>query len=167
MRTRMRVLLAIAIVALLFLPVPDSMAVEPPAPGKEVSQLEQLRWMVGSWAGDDGGVHSEEQWTTPSGGVMLGLHRDVGSQGKAFFEYLRIVESESGVVYVAQPLGRPPTEFALREIEEGRVVFENAAHDFPQRIIYRVGPDEELVARVEGEVSGEPRSSEWHWKKSE
>jgi hypothetical protein len=121
--------------------------------------------MVGSWAGTDEGVHSEELWIAPSGGVMLGLHRDVGAEGKAFFEYLRIVESRSGVVYVAQPLGRPPTDFKLTEIEPGRVVFENPGHDFPQRIIYRAGPDGELVARVEGEVSGELQSSEWHWKR--
>jgi hypothetical protein len=124
-------------------------------------------WMAGSWSGVDGEVASEELWTAPKGGVMLGLHRDVGPAGAAFFEYLRIEERPGGLVYVAQPMGREPTEFTAVETTARQVVFENLEHDFPQRIIYRLDEEQRLVARIEGERDGRMRSSEWRWRRDE
>jgi hypothetical protein len=48
----------------------------------------------------------------------------------------------------------------LKELAPGRVVFENAAHDFPQRVIYR-RDGERLVARIEGRLRGEARGRDW------
>lgn len=98
----------------------------------------------------------------PDGGLLLGLHRDVRASGRTFFEFLRIEESDSGLVYVAQPLGRPPVRFPLLTIGESEVVFENAAHDFPQRIIY-TREDNVLRARVEGTIDGTGRVESWEW----
>jgi hypothetical protein len=126
-----------------------------------------LSWPAGHWAGSEEDVSSEEWWTSMAGGVMLGLHRDVSRSEQAFFEYLRIVEREDGIVYIAQPLGRPPTEFSLKEVGKEHVVFENSTHDFPQRIIYRVSRQGSLVVRIEGEVDGEERSSEWQWRRTQ
>jgi hypothetical protein len=54
------------------------------------------------------------------------------------FEYLRIVERDGGLVYVAQPGGGSPTEFALTELDNQRAVFVNPRHDYPQRIVYEL-----------------------------
>ncbi|MDH3253831.1 MAG: DUF6265 family protein [Acidobacteriota bacterium] len=137
-----------------------------PDPGKPAeSLLSTLHWLAGRWEGTEGEVRSEETWTAPAGGLMLGLHRDVRSNESAFFEYLRIVEVERGLVYMAQPLGRPATEFRLQEIGERHVVFENPEHDFPQRISYRRDLDETLVVRIEGESGGDTKSAEWRWSR--
>lgn len=139
---------------------------DPPA-GEEAPSLMDLSWIAGHWSGSEEDVSSEEWWTNPLGGMMLGVHRDISPNGRTFFEYLRIVEANSGLVYIAQPLGRPPTEFSLKEVGKEHVVFENAAHDFPQRIIYRVSRQGSLVVRIEGEVDGEERSSEWQWRRTQ
>ncbi|HUP96383.1 MAG TPA: DUF6265 family protein, partial [Usitatibacter sp.] len=66
--------------------------------------------------------------------------------------------------YLASPGGRAPVEFKLAELGDKRVVFENLAHDFPQRIIYWMeGP--KLAARVEGNVKGQARSEEWRFSR--
>jgi hypothetical protein len=45
------------------------------------------------------------------------------------------------------------------------VVFENATHDFPQRVIYwKEG--EVLAARIEGTLRGKERSEEWRFKRA-
>lgn len=41
-------------------------------------------------------------------------------------------------------------------------IFENAAHDFPQRVITR-RCDAVLGARSEGTVGGKPRSQDWRY----
>jgi len=127
------------------------------------ASLDDLLWMAGSWEGSTGDVAMEEIWTEPRGGVMLGLHRDVPSDRPAFFEYLRIEQRESSVVYIASPRGKGATEFILVSADAAGVVFENRLHDFPQRIIYR-RRGELLIARVEGDVSGDLRVEEWQWR---
>ena len=53
-------------------------------------------------------------------------------------------------------------------IEQGeqRVVFENAEHDFPQRIIYWMTKDGSLHAKIEGSLGGKPASEEWTWRRT-
>jgi hypothetical protein len=126
------------------------------------ASLADLAWMAGSWSVTDGGKTSEEHWTRPAGGLMLGVHRDV-SGAAAAFEFLRIEESAGTITYLASPQGRPATPFALVESTAQRAVFANPDHDFPQRILYwREG--ESLCAAVEGPMNGQNVSEKWCWK---
>ena len=104
----------------------------------------------------------EEFWTTPGGGIALGLHRDVFPDGTSFFEFLRVVNTERGLAYIASPRGAGTTEFMLVRLDGQSAVFENMEHDFPQRIIYRREGDQ-LTARVEGQVNATTTASEWVW----
>jgi hypothetical protein len=74
----------------------------------------------------------------------------------ASFEFLRIVERDGGLVYIAQPGGRPPTDFVLTSIAPKTATFENRAHDFPKMIRYTLRADGVLEARVsDGGEKGE------------
>ncbi|HAH52596.1 MAG TPA: hypothetical protein DCL80_15590 [Balneola sp.] len=95
--------------------------------------------------------------------MMLGVHRDVNENGRSSFEYLRIMRTREGIVYVASPGGKLGTTFTMIENIDQKVVFENLDHDFPQRIIYSRSGDT-LTARIEDE-SGE-KSMEWVWTKT-
>ena len=64
---------------------------------------------------------------------MLGVSRTVKTDKMVAFEYLRLVERDGGLVYVAQPGGRSPTEFVLTELDHQRAVFVNPRHDYPHR----------------------------------
>jgi hypothetical protein len=119
-------------------------------------------FMTGSWASVAGGVKMEEHWTSADGGVMLGTHRDIRSNGKVAFEFLRIEKRDGVLAYVAQPGGRPPTVFPLKSLTMSRVVFENMKHDFPQRILYW-RDNLNLCARVEGTMNGKEESEQWCW----
>lgn len=112
--------------------------------------LEGLRFLSGKWTGESGKAVIEEHWTEAAGGMMLGLSRTIVSGKAVAFEYLRIEARADGVFYVAQPNGRPPTEFKLIRVEAGEAVFENPQHDHPKIIRYRMG-EGTLVAEVEGD----------------
>jgi hypothetical protein len=132
-----------------------------PAPADAAS----LSWLSGSWAGSQGETSMEEVWTPPRGGTLLGLHRDVSGGRTVSFEFLRIEAAGGGVTYWASPKGGPATPFRLIESAKGRVVFENREHDFPTRILYWLGGDGTLHARIEGTLQGKPASEEWAWKR--
>jgi hypothetical protein len=126
--------------------------------------VDQLAWLSGSWEGDDGGTWNEEVWAAPHGGLMLAFHRDTARGRAVGFEFLRIEETASGLVYRAMPGGKPATDFKLVEAWPERAVFESAL-EFPRRVLYfRQG--ETLHARIEGVRAGKPASKEWIWRRA-
>jgi hypothetical protein len=77
------------------------------------------------------------------------------------FEYLRVVERDGGLVYVAQPNGGTATEFVLTALDGTRAVFDNPRHDFPQRIVYALSEDGRLTASVGFMKGGKPQVFEF------
>ena len=108
----------------------------------------ELAWLAGDWVGTAGANTYEERWTPPAAGGMLAVSRTIRDNRMVEFEFLRIVEREGGLVYVAQPGGRPPTDFVLTSLAGRVAVFENRAHDFPKVIRYALGPNDILEATV-------------------
>ena len=112
------------------------------------ASIAQVAWIAGLWTGKDGGISFEERWTPPAGGAMLAVSRTLKGDRMVAFEFLRIVERDGGLVYVAQPNGRPPTDFVLTEVTADSATFENPSHDFPKMIRYAKRGDGTLEARV-------------------
>lgn len=128
----------------------------------KATKIESLKWLAGRWEGDIEGDMTEEHWTEPKGGMLLGMNRSVFRSGKASFEFLRIAETPSGITYFASPSGKAATPFILKEASDSHVVFENKDHDFPKRIFYRRQKDS-LTARIEGVIKGKEECMEWTW----
>jgi len=128
------------------------------------TELGQLAWLAGAWINIDGGQISEEHWTLPAGGTMLGVNRTIIDGETVAFEFLRIEETPRGIIYYTSPGGRyPPTAFGLLRLDGQRAVFSSADHDFPMRIRYhRQG--NRLYGAIEGEEDGEMKTSEWTWQ---
>jgi len=134
---------------------------QPQAPQRAAparATLGQLTWLAGDWAGTMGRSSIEERWTPAGGGAMLAVSRTIAGERLVAFEFLRIVERDGGLVYIAQPNGRPPTEFVLTAIDGNTATFENPAHDFPKMIRYTRREDGSLEARVSG-ANGERAQS--------
>jgi len=118
--------------------------------------VEAITWLAGSWSGAVGKVLVEEHWLTPAGGAMLGTSRTLARDRMVAFEFLRIEERADGVYYVAQPGGRPPTDFRLTAGSPTEAVFENPRHDFPRIIRYRLEGDT-LRIQLTGEEKGKTK----------
>lgn len=125
--------------------------------------LNQLGWLAGCWelTVADKQLVVNEQWMRPSGGMSIGSSRTVRAGKTVAFEFLRLTEEADGIYYIAKPSSnRDETRFKLTKITAAEAVFENPAHDFPQRIIYRRNGDK-LDARIEGTINGKPRGSDF------
>jgi hypothetical protein len=134
-----------------------SIVVALPAFADDAPRVTALEWMSGAWSVSSGTRVVEEMWTRPAGGTMIGAGRTVGGGTTKFFEFLRIVEKDGTLVYVAMPKGSSTTEFAMSKLGASSVTFSNPKHDFPQHITYR-RDGAKLCAKVEG--TGEP-AEEW------
>jgi hypothetical protein len=128
----------------------------------DAASVEQLGWMAGCWEGTlSSGAVYEEMWLAPRAGMLVGVARMTRGDRALTFEYMRIGVETGTVTYIAQPGGREPTRFRATLLAPDSVVFENRAHDFPQRIRYRSGEPGALVATIDGERDGERRAMEF------
>ena len=86
----------------------------------------------------------------PRADGMLGMSRTVAKGRIVEHEFLQIRVQDGRLVYIAKPSGQPEATFTAKSAGGREVIFENLAHDFPQRIRYRRRGADSVVARVEG-----------------
>jgi hypothetical protein len=128
-------------------------------------KIEELAWMSGDWETAPGRMQIDEHWTKVSGGSLFGVSRAVAGGKTVFFEYLRIEARGTDIFYIAHPKARTPgTDFKLVKLNGQEAVFENLAHDFPKRIIYRKNMDGSLTARVEGNGTEKEKPQDFQYR---
>jgi hypothetical protein len=115
--------------------------------------IDDLGWLVGAWeTAARGSVKrwTEERWGPPRAGVMLGTSISGRADRMSEYEFFRLAPDEQGILtYWASPNGRSPVPFRMVALEEGKVVFENPAHDYPTRIVYQRTTDG-MTATISG-----------------
>ena len=133
-------------------------------PARAQDPVAGLDWMSGYWLDCSDGREASETWSDPRVGLMAGHAVTVSAQGRVGFELAFIATLPDGeAVYVVKPSGQDEVRFTLTEQGEDFVVFSNPDNDFPTRIRYERDGDG-LKARIDGEISGTPRSVEWHFE---
>lgn len=94
-------------------------------------------WMAGAWESVDEAGWSDEYWTAPRGGMMIGAARTGKGDALTMWESTRIERKADGSLsFFAQPRGVPASEFPMIASTGAEIEFANAAHDYPQRIRY-------------------------------
>ncbi|KQY30882.1 hypothetical protein ASD21_07350 [Caulobacter sp. Root1455] len=129
--------------------------------------IDQMAWLKGCWIQTKPGGVVEERWMGPGGGVMLGMGRTLKDGKLRDYEFTRIVEADGSLAYMAEPSGQEKATFPLKSLTPEMAVFENPAHDFPQRVIYRRLGADEIIGRIEGQIGGQARSVDFPYKRCE
>jgi hypothetical protein len=126
----------------------------------------QVGWLAGCWAATDAELGSGEQWMAPAGGLMLGVARTLRRDRPPAHEFMQIRDTAQGLVLIALPSGQKETTFAVQQMAERSVTFENLAHDFPQRVIYLSSDADTLEGRIEGSRNGQMRTVRFPMKRT-
>ena len=142
--------------------VPAAAQGGPPGPADAPMAVESIAWLTGCWERATRTGSVEESWTSPRAGTMLGVSRTVRGDSTVAWEHLRIFRRGGRLVYGALPSGQRYTEFTATQASDTLVVFENPAHDFPQRVLYRPAGDS-LHARIEGPNDGATRGVDFRF----
>lgn len=130
---------------------------------RDLSSIRTLAFLAGCWAGGTGDVEMREQWSEPAGGVMLGTTRYVRDGRVVDFEFATLREGvDETVTLWPYPGGERSAHGFPLVSADGEAVFENLAHDFPVRIVYRPHGVDRLAPRIEG-ADGEVR--EWELRR--
>ena len=89
---------------------------------------------------------------------MLGMNRTLTDGKMTAFEFLRIIQKDGTLYYIAMPSDNDtPTSFGLKTVSKTQIVFENLGHDFPQTISYKIAGTRTMTAAVEGLATERPK----------
>ncbi len=132
------------------------------------TELESFNWLLGTWKNETSRGTSYEVWTRVSDRTFEGDSYTIKGGERHHNEFLRIAQFGSEIFYVSKVAhNKYPVGFKLVKVEDRTLVFENAEHDFPQRIIYTRKEDGTLHARIEGEKDGQERGVDFFFVKGE
>ena len=133
------------------------------APGQG-QEAQDLGWLSGQWRAVEEGpaAWTQESWTTPEAGMMMGVNRTVRGSRTVAYEFIRITYDAAGAVYYASPEGQPPVQFRRVDGGGGWIAFANPAHDYPQRIVYRRTGDT-LTATIS--MADGSRAQSWDFRR--
>jgi hypothetical protein len=129
------------------------------------STVDELSWMSGCWRQESAGRVVDEMWMTPGGGALFGIGRTVARGRVVSYEFMRI-HDDGGLTFTSKPSGQAEASFKVLKRGAREIVFENLAHDFPQRVMYRLDGDT-LIGRIEGTEKGKPGSAEFPMRRIE
>ena len=124
-------------------------------PAAAQAPIARIAWLSGCWARTNGRALIEENWMPARGGIMLGVGRTTRGDTLREFEFTRIFMAGDTLVFGALPSGQNYAEFRALNATRDEVVFENLAHDFPQRVAYRRAGADSLLAYIEGKQGAE------------
>ena len=131
----------------------------------EAAALPMPAFLAGCWEQQrDGGGWTEECWTDPRGGLMIGSGRDGTDDNVRHWEWMRIERSTDGsVTFFGSPKGAPAVGFKASKADGKSITFVNAGHDYPQRVRYIV-TDFGLDAEVS--LADGSKAERWSYKRT-
>jgi hypothetical protein len=82
---------------------------------------------------------TEECWTHPRGGVMIGSGRAGRADTLRNWEWMRVERGPDGIpIFFGSPNGAPAVAFKAIQADAKSITFLNTSHDYPQRVRYSV-----------------------------
>ena len=121
-----------------------------------------LGWLVGDWRTEGPGEWTSEHWEPVRSDTLQGTGQNGKGDQIVSTDRMTIKMRDGTAIFIASPNGAPPTEFheAFRGGQE--IIFENPAHDYPQRVRYwRDG--ELLMAEISLKDGSQP--TQWRYRR--
>ena len=128
--------------------------------------IEQFSWLTGKWAGTDDDTDFFEEWETIKGTSMNGRGGAIVGPDTVFSERIKMEQRGDDIFYtpsVSENGGA--VDFKFTGLKNDSIIFENPAHDFPQRIVYFRQSDEKLYACIDGLENGKYNRLEFFYTK--
>jgi hypothetical protein len=133
--------------------------------GAQSRSISDQQWLIGCWERARPSGRMVEAWSAPVAGVMVGISTSIRDTTLRVLERLRLFYRADTLIYEASPARQPMNEFRSTRISAEELVFEDAAHDFPQKIRYRRIGTDSLLARVEGDRNGRQPPIDYAFKR--
>lgn len=126
--------------------------------------------LIGQWVDSttNAGTVVFEQWRQASDSLLVGYGYAMSGNDTVFVEDLKLERSGSAVVYsarVSSQNGGEWVSFTSGSSPRSALIFENAAHDWPQRIAYQRDSVDHWSVEVSGNEDGRSREERFLFRR--
>jgi hypothetical protein len=131
-------------------------------------QITKADWLIGSWENKSEYGDLSESWQKENDSVYKGQSFFIKRKDTIHSEAIVLSEINGEVSYSPQVKGQnndKPVDFKMTSATDKQLVFENPAHDFPQKITYTKITNDSLVAEISGKQQGKPMSEKYPMKR--
>lgn len=125
------------------------------------ADLSQVEWLLGEWQAVMPDGILVESWSRKDETAFSGRGFFIAGQDTFPAETMTLQKSGKTLQYVPVVKGQNEGKavvFTLTSVTKDQVVFENPAHDFPQKITYTHISKDSLRAEISGKIKGETRT---------
>ena len=151
-------LLSLLIPIILFFPVK-------PAADAVFKQLEPL---AGTWKMQAGKKTIYESWKKVNDHEMHGMSYKLSGTDTTIFEQVKLLQKDNAINYIATVKGQNNGQgvaFTLTTSANNTFIFENPAHDFPQRVAYQFISRDSIHAWIDGKNNGKELKEDYYYSR--
>jgi hypothetical protein len=119
--------------------------------------IRDLQWLQGTWQQQKQTHTVYETWHKQNDSTLVAGSYYFKGKDTAWLEQVNLEQRKGKLVYIATVAGQnkeEPVSFTLVEGTATHLVFENPAHDFPQKISYTFHAPDSLMAEISGTLKG-------------
>jgi hypothetical protein len=132
------------------------------------AHMEQASWLKGTWENTMPEGRLSEKWEKINDSLYKGQSFFIKDKDTLHYETINFYQKNGKLIYEPTVKGQnndASVSFKLTKITDSLLVFENPAHDYPQKIVYRRITDDSLAAEISGKQQGKPASEMYPMKK--
>ena len=142
---------------------------ETTAPVKTYAHMDKANWLIGNWGHTSKEGSLTETWVKANDSVYKGeTYFVVGGKDTVFSEKVDLIQENDKLAYIVTVPGQnneKPVRFDMTSISDTTIIFENPAHDYPNKIVYNKIGNDSVVAEIFGIQKGKPATEKFAMKK--
>lgn len=131
-------------------------------------KLNPAQWIVGNWEQKtDKGILTES-WQRQNDSVFVGSCYFINESDTLHRETILLEQRADSITYSANVKGQnndKAVPFRLTTANTNSLVFENPAHDYPQKIVYQKSKSNGLLVTISGILHGKKSVEKYNFSK--
>lgn len=136
---------------------------------KHFDKLEKMTWLLGSWEQKLPDGTLVEIWEKQNDSTYNGRSYFIKGKDTIHTESIVLNQVKEQLFYIPTVTGQnndEPVTFKLTSNTENVFTFENSAHDYPQKIMYKKVASDRLIAVTSGKQQGRQSQESYPMKKN-
>jgi hypothetical protein len=130
--------------------------------------VNRFSWLAGNWVMKEKDGGASEQWQQVNDSLMTGISNFIKGDSVIPFETVKIYNRDTVFFYEVKAVGQNnelPIAFRITSLSDSAFVAENAQHDFPKRIGYRMINKDSVTAYIDGGAAMPERRADFYYKR--
>lgn len=131
-------------------------------------KLATMNWLLGNWENKMIEGNLSESWEKKNDSTFVGHSYFIKEKDTISFESIELLQKGDAIFYIPTVKGQnkdKPITFKLTTSTDNQFIFENPAHDYPQKIVYKKAGPNDLIATISGTQQGKTSTESYPMKR--